>query len=321
MRVTPDDRQPKSGVESFPPPPPPTNPREDQPPPRGRLRTAFAIRGVIAAATVLGPIVAGLAIYALAIEPSRLVTNRTSVELDKWPPALDGLKVAVISDIHAGGLHVREGKLARLVRQTNAARPDLIAITGDTLVHEGNPGSTLIAPERVAAALKGLDAPLGVFAVLGNDDWYRDGLAMWRAFELNGIRVLQNDVARVEHRGTRFAVAGFADAFASQPDVAATLARVRPGVPVLALTHNPNTFTEIPPRVSLTVAGHTHGGQVTFPLIGRLVVPTDGKNYPRGVYRDHGRTFFVTVGVGESGLPVRFSETPEIALLTLRSPA
>jgi predicted MPP superfamily phosphohydrolase len=89
---------------------------------------------------------------------------------------------------------------------------------------------------------------------------------------------------------------------------------------IIALTHNPDIFPEIPPNVELTLAGHTHGGQVDFPLIGRIVVPSDyGQRYAAGHVEERGKHLFVTTGIGTSIFPVRFRVPPEIAVLTLRS--
>lgn len=299
--------------------------RSDRAGARPRRNRRFEIlerRGVrrsIIAGAIFIVVVCAFTVYAVAIEPSRLVTRASTVQPNNWPPKLDGMRVALISDLHAGSLHVRGEKLAQVVSAVRDAEPDLVLVLGDNVIDGNDLGGKYVPPDAVAAGLRGLRAPLGVFAVLGNHDWTADGLGMWRAFEQNGIRVLQNDVARLRWKGTRFTVAGIADAWTSGPDVTGALSRVPAGEPVIAMTHNPNTFTQIPPRVSLTVAGHTHGGQINLPLIGRPIVPTDGRHYPEGGYRDHGRVFFVTIGVGTSSIPARFRETPEVAVLTLRA--
>jgi predicted MPP superfamily phosphohydrolase len=100
--------------------------------------------------------------------------------------------------------------------------------------------------------------------------------------------------------------------------VAGTLARVPAGAPVLVFTHNPDIFVDIPPRVSLTLAGHTHGGQVYIPFIGRPIVPSHyGERFAIGHVVEGGRHLFVTPGLGTSIIPVRFLVPPEISVLTL----
>jgi uncharacterized protein len=125
-------------------------------------------------------------------------------------------------------------------------------------------------------------------------------------------------VASVEHHGRRLWFAGLADLDARRPDVAGTLARVPSGDPVVVLTHRPDVFPDVPARVALTLAGHTHGGQVRLPLLGALVVPSKfGSRYAAGLIEEQGRRLFVTSGIGTSTVPVRLGVPPEIAEITL----
>ena len=118
----------------------------------------------------------------------------------------------------------------------------------------------------------------------------------------------------------RFWLAGIGDFWEGRHDVGATLASVPLGQPVLAFTHNPDVFPEIPERVSLTVAGHTHGGQVYIPLVGRPVVPSRyGQRYAIGHIVENGRHLFVTPGLGTSIIPVRFLVPPEVSVLELQA--
>jgi predicted MPP superfamily phosphohydrolase len=102
------------------------------------------------------------------------------------------------------------------------------------------------------------------------------------------------------------------------PDIASALARVDDSAPIIAFTHNPDIFPSIPAKVALTIAGHTHGGQVAFPVAGRPIVPSDfGERYAAGHIVEDSRHLFVTSGIGTSILPVRFRVPPEISLLTI----
>jgi len=115
-------------------------------------------------------------------------------------------------------------------------------------------------------------------------------------------------------------IAGLADAWTRPQDIEATLGQIPPGHTVIALTHNPDVFVNIPPSVALTLAGHTHGGQVNLPFLGRLVVPSDyGQRFAAGHIVEDGKQLFVTTGIGTSVFPVRFRVPPEIVLLTLNS--
>jgi predicted MPP superfamily phosphohydrolase len=115
------------------------------------------------------------------------------------------------------------------------------------------------------------------------------------------------------------AVAGVDDLSTGRPDVAAALAGIAPGQPVLLLMHEPDGFAAVPRSVALTLAGHTHGGQVRLPLVGALLTNTR-LGYVRGRYVVGGRTLIVSSGVGTSVLPIRLGVRPEIVVVTLHAP-
>ena len=258
-----------------------------------------------------------LALWAFVIEPSRLVLRETRITLPSWPPNFKGLRVAVFSDLHAGSPFITTDKIQQVVEMTNAARPDLILMPGD-FVDGGVPGGKFLEPEVMASVLKGLRARFGVFATLGNHDWWYNGQRVKKSLENAGITVLENDAAMIERDGAVIWVVGIGDKWEGKPDIASALARVGADAPIVALTHNPDIFPSIPARVALTIAGHTHGGQVALPIIGRPIVPSDfGERYAAGHIIEGSKHLFVTTGVGTSILPVRFRVPPEISLLTI----
>ncbi len=274
-------------------------------------------RGKIITLALFG-IGALLAIYALFIEPNRLIVHRETITLPLWPTELRGMKVAAISDIHAGAPHVKLDKIRQLVELTNAQQPDLILLPGDFVI-QNVLGGSFIEPVALAGELKNLKAPLGVFATLGNHDWWYNAPRVKNAFEEAGIRVLDNQTVKIERNGKAFWLAGFADEWEGNPKIAETLNQVADDSPIIAFTHNPDLFPTIPNRVALTIAGHTHGGQIALPLVGRLVVPSRFKQrYAAGLVIEDGKQLFVTTGVGTSIIPVRFGVPPEIALLTIQ---
>ena len=118
---------------------------------------------------------------------------------------------------------------------------------------------------------------------------------------------------------TIFWLGGIADQWTRDPDVAGTLKQVSGDDPVVLITHNPDIFPEVPARVSLTLAAHTHGGQVQLPIVGTLIT-TSKLGYNAGEFVEQGRHLFVTTGIGTSILPVRFGVPPEIVILTLSKP-
>jgi uncharacterized protein len=239
------------------------------------------------------------------------------VPLARWPERLDGLRVAVVSDLHTGAPWVDERKVARIVGKVSARRPDLVALVGDYTdpsVAFGNP----VAPEAVAEELSALRAPLGVFAVLGNHDWYHYGERVPRALREAGIEVLENDAVAVEHRGEVLWIAGLADMRERDADVTVALAMVPQGQALIALTHDPDMFPFLRERADVVLAGHTHGGQIGVPLLRRAAAPTRG-GYTGGEVREGGGYMYVSRGVGTTGLPIRLAAPPEVALLTIRS--
>jgi predicted MPP superfamily phosphohydrolase len=169
--------------------------------------------------------------------------------------------------------------------------------------------------------LKDLRAPLGVYSVLGNHDWWWDGQRVRSGLEANGIKVLDDEVVEVKVRGISVWLAGLADLWTRPQHIDETIAKIPQGQPVIALTHNPDIFPRLPQRVPLMLAGHTHGGQIRFPIIGTVVEPSNfGQRYVRGHVFENNHHLFVTTGIGTSIVPIRFGVPPEIVLLTLKSP-
>ncbi|MGH7368415.1 MAG: metallophosphoesterase [Candidatus Rokuibacteriota bacterium] len=258
-----------------------------------------------------------LAVWGVIVEPGWVVARETRLTISRWPADLGPLRIAVLADLHTGAPHITVDKVREIVATVNAAQPDLIVLLGDYVIH-GVLGGRLVDIEPTAAALGELRAPLGVFAVLGNHDWWYDGPRTVRALEAAGIRVLEDAAAMVTVRGRPLWIAGVSDARTRPADVARALAPVPDGAPVIVLTHNPDLFVRLPPRVLLTLAGHTHGGQVNLPVFGRLIVPSRfGERYAIGHVHEDGRDLFVTPGIGTSIVPVRFRVPPEISLLTV----
>jgi len=204
------------------------------------------------------------------------------------------------------------------VQLTNSQKPDLIVLLGDYIQGGRRSREHLVEPEITAAQLKNLQAPLGVYAVLGNHDWWYGGQRVRRAFENEGIKILEDELAELSWRGHSFWLVGLADLWTRPQHVAQTVAKAPPGATVLAITHNPDIFPEVPQSVPLLLAAHTHGGQVNLPLIGTPVVPSDfGSKYTAGHLFENGHHLFVTTGVGTSIIPVRFRVPPEVAILTV----
>lgn len=251
------------------------------------------------------------------MEPRRLVVRRVRIASRAWPAGRPPLRIALVSDLHAGGPHVGPSMVERVVRRVNREEPQLVLLLGDFVDHEVALGDA-VEPEAVAAKLGELRAELGSVAVLGNHDWRFGGERVAAALTTAGIRVLENDALALDAPGGRLWIAGVADQRLRRVDVGEALDPVPEDEPVVLLTHNPDVFPRVPARVALTVAGHLHGGQVGVPLLRRPALPTIyGERYARGHVQEDGRHLYVTQGVGEAGLPFRFAAPPEVVIVEL----
>lgn len=209
------------------------------------------------------------------------------------------------------------------MRRTNAEAPQLVLLLGDYVVH-GTLGGHFVPPETVAGELSNLRAPLGVFAILGNHDYAMNGPRIRGALRRAGITVLEDQSVRIgggngaPGADAPFWIAGVSDFLRAPHDVPGTLLEVTDDAPVILITHNPDLFPEVPGRVALTLAGHTHGGQVRLPFFGRPVVPSIyGQRFAAGHVIEEGRHLYVATGLGTSIVPVRFLVPPEIVVLEL----
>ncbi len=246
--------------------------------------------------------------------PRRLVVPEVPLQVPGWPPALDGLRVAVVADVHAGAPWVGLDRVAALVQRVADARPDLVLLLGDWVadVHLGS----RLDPEDVARAVAPLRDVAPVAGVLGNHDWATPELGerVRAALDAAGLPVLEESAVPV--LDGRLWVAGVGDLWTRTPDVAAALAAVPAGAPTVLLTHNPDVVLDVPPQVALVVAGHTHGGQLAVrgrPL--HRISRRHGNRWRCGWYPAD--RLYVSAGIGSSTLPLR-TVTPEVPVLVLR---
>ena len=258
--------------------------------------------------------VAALATWALVVEPRRLVVRRRSVEIEGWP---EPMTIALLADLHAGAPHMQDARVRRVVERAARLDADLVALLGD-FVDPLHHLATRVPPHVVARRLRRLEAPLGVWAVLGNHDWLGEGDFMPRALRAAGLRVLEDEAAELR---PGLWLVGLGDVRTRDPDMAEALRDVPPAAALLVLSHDPDAFRALPAgRVALMVSGHTHGGQVNLPWLRHLVAPTE-HGYLAGPHRRGRAALYVTSGIGTSGWPIRFLRPPEIVLLTARPPS
>jgi len=260
-----------------------------------------------------------VAVWGFVIEPGQLVERDYALNPSHWPASCDGLRLDVISDTHTGSPRNGVDNLDRIVQRLIASDSQAVLMAGDYVILSVFMG-TYVPADQFAAHLKPLTARKPVYAVLGNHDWWKNGAQVRRALESAGVVVLENEARELRLGRCRFWLAGIGDFWEGHPQVGATFSIIRDDAPVIALTHNPDIFLQIPSRASLTIAGHTHGGQVKLPWIGTPVVPANHR-YVSGLVVDGNRQLFVTTGIGTSILPIRLGVPPEISRLTLRSGA
>jgi len=278
-------------------------------------------RVVLGGAAAIGA--AGLAAgYAALIEPMhRLSVLRHSVRPSGWPQGLT-LRVAALSDLHAGAPLLDEARIEAIVAAANALEPDVTVLLGDY-----GPASRFVSrvlPHAdVARRLAALRARHGVFAISGNHDWWEDvaarrtGMpAIGRALEAAGIAMLGN----ASLRAGPVTVAGVHSTWAFGAGVGAhDLDAALSGAsgPVLLLAHEPDLFPEVPRGVALTLSGHTHGGQLRLLGWSPVVPSRFGNRYAWGHVAESGRDLVVSGGLGTARGPVRFGVPPEVTLVTL----
>lgn len=279
-----------------------------------RSKVKKAIMVFMAGFVLLGFI---LASWAFWFEPDSLVIKKVEIKLENWHKEHDGLKIAILTDLHVGSPHINLEKLSLLVAETNKENVDLVIILGDLVITKVK-GGKFIEPEPIAEKLKGLKAEK-IVAILGNHDWWYNGERVRKALQDVGIIVLENNSISFSKNEKNIWLAGLADLWTRKIDLNKALEETKDNNPILLLTHNPDIFPEIPEQVSLTLAGHTHGGQVKLPFLGRPVVPSKyGERYAIGHVKENNRNLFVGSGVGTSIIPVRFCVPPEVTILTIK---
>ncbi len=256
-----------------------------------------------------------LLFYAFWIEPRRIRVTRLSLDVAGLSSPL---RLLVMSDLQSSRPHETPDRLTALATLAASQEPDIVLLVGDY----GSRGNWLyrsnIPPQVTAAALASIPAPMGHFAVLGNHDWWFNGPLVRQVLSRAGITVLEDDACLAKSNQGALWIAGLRDPVTQRYDIAATLEQTDAQAPIVLLSHTPDVFPAVPESVALTLAGHTHAGQVRLPLIGCPIVPSRyGERYRYGHVVEDGRQLYVTSGVGTSKLPIRFLAPPEIAVIDL----
>jgi predicted MPP superfamily phosphohydrolase len=286
---------------------------------RALLRRGLALAG---ASTV---VLASPGAYAAAEAAFELVVTRYAPAAPGWPHG-QKLTITVIADLHAGGPNMGLARVRQVVNTANTLNGDMVVLLGDYFAT--HPFVTEhVAPAAWAGELARLNAPLGIFAILGNHDWWYGIAAVRRALADVRIPILENDAVHLGRAGQRFWLAGLGDQiayflgpdrFRGVDDLPGTLAKIEDDDPVVLLVHEPDIFVKVPERVSLTLAGHTHGGQIRLPFREPTWTPSRyGARFSYGHIVEGGRHMIVSGGLGCSKIPVRLGVPPEIVQVTL----
>ncbi len=286
------------------------NNQSSSPTTRVTRRRFLKLMGVLS--VTAGMSAAGAA-YGFNVEPNQLQVERVTIPLMRLPGAFDGVTIAQLSDLHYGP-YVSAEHIAQAVQQTNALQPDAIVLTGDLV----NMSWRYIQPCMEIIAK--LEAPLGVFAVLGNHDYWIGHLELMLAsLKKTDIRLLRNQAAPLTRARATMYLVGIDDLWQKLADLRRALTNVPHNACKIALMHEPD-FADVAAQaeIDLQLSGHSHGGQVRLPFFGPLVLPKYGEKYPMGLARVGNFTqVYTTRGVGVLPPAVRLNCPPEITLLTL----
>jgi predicted MPP superfamily phosphohydrolase len=258
------------------------------------------------------------------LAPNRPHVVRREIVLRRWPAELDGFTIAQLSDFHYDpyfSIH----PLKAAIGMVNTLNPDLIVLTGDFVTvpqFGGDDEKGAAEAEPCALLLRQMRATHGLWAVLGNHDWFTNPNRVASALRAQGISVLANLSVPIESAGGRFWLSGVNDVVGGGSDLSAALSKVPPDEATILLAHEPD-FADYVARypVDLQLSGHSHGGQVRIPLVGPLYLPHMGRKYVWGSYKIGTLSLHTNPGLGTMGVPVRFNCSPEITLLTLRRSA
>ncbi len=243
------------------------------------------------------------------------IIRRATVTLPDLPSGTPPVTLLLMSDLHVAGPDMPPARLARIVAQANALKPDLVLIAGD-FVSDKRTASRHYSTVESIAPLRELRARLGVVAVPGNHDHWRAIGPVLSELRRANILILENNAARIGP----FAIGGLDDDFTGRSSIPATLAAMSSlGGAKIVLSHSPDPFPDLPSDIGLTLAGHTHCGQLRYPWGGiPATMSRYGGRYACGMIRESGRTLIVSAGLGTSVLPFRFFTRPDMWLIEVR---
>lgn len=280
----------------------------------GKILSRFPLRRAV------GALLLGAFLYARYVEPGRVAVRRLKLVLPRLAPEFDGYRIVQMSDIHMD-LWMTPRRLAKIVGLANEQQPDLVAATGDFVTHSPLSSTAHLAP-LLTEPLSELRAPDGIVAVLGNHD-HRAGAEVVRPHLRDaGIVELANEVRTIRRGSAVLHVAGVDSMCIGKDGLRSVLDGLPEEGAAVLLAHEPDfaLYSAVTGRFDLQLSGHSHGGQVRFPILGALLYPRHSRAYPDGLYRVRGMHVYVNRGLGTVLARLRANCPPEISVLTLRSP-
>ncbi len=278
-----------------------------------RRRFLKLLAGVTLAPTVAG---SGGYLYARLVEPDWVEVTSIRLKLPNLAPEFDGFRLAQISDIHMDGW-MTQARLTEAVKMVNRESPDLVVVTGDFV--------TLNPVDRYAAelvpALKLLAPSEGTLGIFGNHDHWTNVGAVGRVMQDSGIINVSNGAHTLSRGKAHLHFAGVDDVWERKDRLDLVLRQLPGDGAAVLLAHEPDyaDTSATTGRFDLQLSGHSHGGQVNLPFVGRPALPPFGKKYPAGRYLIRDMTLYTNRGLGMVSPKVRFNCRPEVTLLTLES--
>jgi len=258
--------------------------------------------------------VAGISAYARLIEPHHYWISETDIFIRDLPERFEDFRITQLTDVHHSRI-LGLDEVRRVVELAQQTRPDMFVLTGDYTT------SYRRFIEPCAEALSSLNAPEGVWAVLGNHDHYTDPELTARALERHHISVMNNVHTTLRRGPDSLQLSGIDDWTWNAVDWTRAFSGLNPSTPTVLLSHQPSVLDFEQTRdVSLILSGHTHGGQLRLPFVGAPArFATTDLKYDRGLFRRGETQLYVSSGTGVIGLPVRLGVRPEIAVLRLKA--
>jgi len=254
--------------------------------------------------------------YAIIFEPNNIKIEKYNLIIENLPSSFNNLKIAHLSDFHSLRFGPREKKVLEMLEEL---KPEFVFITGDFVDPIGK-----IITDRELISIKNFWQKLGekykdkIFAVLGN----HDTKIIKNYLEESGIVVLNNENKNLflDKNEEFIYLIGVADPVFKKANLVKAMEDIEEKLPKILLAHGPEIMAQVNnKKIDLILVGHTHGGQVNIPILGKLLQPLSqyGRQYTKGLFKIDSTYLYVNRGIGTSFFPIRFASSPEITLIVL----